>query len=80
MTGTTDQLLYAAAPLDGSRTGSPDSSGYVLEADYRPWEKTKMSLQYVIYNRFNGGYADYDGYGRSAADNRTLYALVVVMW
>ncbi|HQT94046.1 MAG: hypothetical protein B7Z61_05960 [Acidobacteria bacterium 37-71-11] len=79
-TGTTDQLLYAAAPLDGSRTGSPDSSGYVLEADYRPWEKTKMSLQYVIYNRFNGGHADYDGYGRSAADNRTLYALVVVMW
>ena len=53
-TGKTDPLLYSSNPGDGSRTGSPDSDGFILEADYLPWEKTKISLQYTIYNKFNG--------------------------
>ena len=79
-TGTTDPLLYSSSPVDGSRTGSPDSNGFILEADYRPWEKIKISLQYIIYNKFNGAHSNYDGFGRNASDNNTLYALVWLMF
>jgi len=79
-TGTTDHLLYPAGPLDGSRTGSPESSGYILGAEYRPWEKTKISLQYIVYDRFNGARSNYDGAGRNASDNRTLYAVLWLMF
>ena len=79
-TGKTDQLLYSSIPVDGSRTGSPDSNGFILEADYRPWEKVKCSLQYIIYNKFNGAGSNYDGFGRDASDNNTLYAVVWLMF
>src|SRR5512140_949873 len=35
-TGKTDPLLYSSNPGDGSRTGSPNSDGFILEADYLP--------------------------------------------
>ena len=79
-TGKTDPLLYSSSPVDGSRTGSPNSNGFILEADYRPWDKTKISLQYTIYNKFNGAHSNYDGFGRNASDNNTLYALVWLMF
>ncbi len=77
--GSTDELLYAA-----SRTGSPKSDGVVLQANYLPFNKAggpafwprsnvKLSLQYTIYNHFDGSTSDYDGAGRNARDNNTLY-------
>jgi hypothetical protein len=79
-TGRIDRLLYPSIPADGSRTGSPDSNGFVLELGYRPWNKTKVSLQYIIYDKFNGAHSDYDRSGRNASDNNTLYALVWFMF
>jgi hypothetical protein len=38
----------------------------------------KFGLQYVHYNRFNGSVANYDGSGRNAADNNTLFAFAWV--
>ena len=88
-TGTSDTVLYAAAPVSGSATNSPDSNGEVFELNYLPWLNTKLQLQYVHYNKFNGGTTNYDVgagpypvgtggtyvYGRSASDNDTLYVL-----
>lgn len=71
--GDKDALLYSPAPVVGSRTGSPDSDGFILQADYLPWQNIKFLLQYTIYNRFNGSSSNYDGFGRSASDNDTLY-------
>jgi hypothetical protein len=79
-TGKTDPLLYSSIPVDESRTGSPNSNGFILEADFRPWQKTKISLQYIIYNKFNGAHSNYAGFGRDASDNNTLYALVWIMF
>jgi hypothetical protein len=76
ITGDSDHLLYAPNPVDGSRTGSPDSNGWILEADYLFRERYKFSLQYTIYDRFNGSHSNYDGFGRDASDNNTLFALV----
>ncbi len=84
-TGRRDNLLYSPGPRDGSRTGSPNSNGFVLEADYifnyplsRKYKTgmIKCSLQYTIYNKFNGAHSDYDGFGRDASDNNTLYFLI----
>jgi hypothetical protein len=80
VTGTTDPLLYSTGPTDGSRTGSPNSDGFTLEADYLPWEIVKFSLQYTIYNKFNGTHSNYDGFGRNASDNNTIYALAWLMF
>ncbi|MGV8964393.1 MAG: hypothetical protein ACOH2V_13575 [Candidatus Saccharimonadaceae bacterium] len=78
-TGDKDMLLYAAIPREGSRTGSPDSNGCILEADYRPWEKIKISLQYVIYNKFNGAHLNYDGADRNASANNACYMVIWFM-
>ncbi len=78
--GSSDSLLYnAGQAVNGSSTGSPNSNGIVLELDYfAPWKClfTKMSVQYVIYNEFNGAGTNYDGFGRNASDNNTLYVLL----
>ena len=78
--GDTDPLLYAPDPIDGSRTGSPDSNGFIVEADYVFREKYKFSLQYTLYNEFNGSSSNYDGSGRDASDNNTFYALAWLMF
>jgi len=74
-TGTTDTLLYAAAPLNGSRLGSPDFSGVIGEVDIMPWQNLRMQFQYVYYGKFNGSRTNYDGSGRNASDNNTAYVL-----
>ena len=73
--GTTDVALYAPAGLTGSRTGSPFSDGLIGELSYTPWLNTKFSLQYTAYLNFNGSGSNYDGAGREASANDTLYLL-----
>ena len=78
-TGSTDALLYPADPVAlqvvGSAANKPDSRGYVAEVNYLPWLNIKLQLQYVRYSKFNGLSNNYDGAGRNASDNDTLYML-----
>ena len=75
-TGTSDALLYPqGSAYSGSASNSPDTRGYIAELDYLPWLNTKFSLQYTMYTKFNGGSSNYDGLGRNASDNNTLYLL-----
>ena len=81
--GGTDLTFYAAAPLTGSNNGSPDSRGYTLQFECvplgkmtswgRPWVNLRLGLQYTGYLRFNGGTSNYDGAGRSASQNNSLF-------
>ncbi len=73
--GDRDTLLHRPAPVAGTRTGRPNSSGLIGELAFLPWLNTRFALQYVAYARFNGSHDDYDGFGRSASDNNTLYLL-----
>lgn len=73
--GNSDAILYAPAAVTGSLNGSPDSNGFTAELSYLPWLNTKLTLQYVAFNRFNGNITNYDGEGRNAFDNNTLYLL-----
>jgi len=79
-TGSTDTLLYTPAPLTGSRLGSPNFSGVIGEVDVMPWQNLRMQFQYVYYGKFNGSRTDYDGAGRNASDNNTVYVLVWLLF
>lgn len=76
-TGSTDNAVYHADANGNilSATGSPDTTGYILEADYIPIQKIKVALQYTGYNKFHGSSNNYDGNGRNASDNNTWYLL-----
>lgn len=78
--GGADPVLYAPAPLVGSATGSPDSSGWILQWTWLPALNVQASVQYVKYNKFNGASTNYDGAGRSASDNDTLYLALWLLW
>ncbi len=90
-TGTSDTALYpgpGAAPCTNSSgssiscgvvtsaNGSPDTDGFVGEVSYLPWLNVRLSLQYTHYNKFNGASSNYDGLGRSASDNDSMYLLL----
>jgi hypothetical protein len=80
-TGSTDTLLYpATAPgqpgVVTSANGSPDTRGWIAELNYLPWLNVKVSAQYTWYSKFNGGSTNYDGVGRNASGNDTLYLLL----
>jgi hypothetical protein len=85
-TGSLDASLY---PLDTgadppppspgvvtSANGLPDTKGWMAELSYMPWLNTRISLQDTQYTKFNGGSSNYDGFGRNASDNNSLYLLV----
>jgi len=59
----------------GSLTNKPNSNGYIFQLEYLPWYNTKFSIQYVMYNKFDGSINNYDGMGRNAANNNSLYIL-----
>ncbi len=68
--------LYEGESVYGSAGGDPSSSGITGQISYLPWYNVKLSLQYIAYSKFNGASDNYDGAGRNAADNNTLYLLV----
>ena len=76
--GSPDATLYSF-----SATGSPDTSGTLFQIDWTPWGKDKswarpfanarLGLQYTLYDKFDGASSNYDGNGRNASDNNTLF-------
>jgi hypothetical protein len=85
--GSVDDGLFAPGPATGSRTGKPDSAGTIIQADWTPfgaadswhapWANLRLGVQYTFYDKFNGAAHDYDGFGRSARGNDTLF---VFLW
>lgn len=76
--GSADAALYS------SRTESPASNGWIFQLNYLPFNKrggpafwrfsnVKLSLQYTFYQTFDGSHQNFDGMGRNAGENNTLY-------
>ena len=75
--GDKDITLY------GTRTGKPDTNGATLQVDWTPfgkedswgapWANMRVGAQYTWYDKFNGASSNYDGNGRNASDNDTLF-------
>ena len=81
--GSGDPGLYGStSPI----ANSPNSDWWTAEADYMPfnhggpdfwpWGNLKLGLQYVWYTKFDGAVTNYNGNGRNASDNNTLFAFV----
>lgn len=77
-TGSSDAGLYPASdtePVITSATNTPDTTGSIAELHYMPWLNTKFTAQFTQYSKFNGAGSNYDGLGRNASDNNSLYLL-----
>jgi hypothetical protein len=72
-TGANDALLFAPGAVSGFANSSPNSNGYIASVSYWAWQNLQLAAQYTGYTTFNGGSANYDGAGRSASANNTIY-------
>jgi hypothetical protein len=85
--GSSDAALFPVAPWFGSANNSPDSRYFTLQAEMIPFGKAnsfakpllnlRYGIRYISYSLFNGGSANYDGFGHSAHDNDTVF---VFLW
>lgn len=69
----------AAAPstrVGGNVSGNPATRGWTTELFWTPVQYLRTGLQYTAYERFNGASTNYDGFGRNARDNNTLFFYV----
>lgn len=83
-TGSADPLRYSPTDDLGDpiRSGKPDSTGYMLQADWTPFGKeeswkapyanVRVGLQYISYSKIDGASKNWDGGGRDAADEDTV--------
>jgi hypothetical protein len=72
-TGTTNSALYDPTRVFGNVSGSPDISGWTVEAFWTPIQYIRIGAQYTSYSKFNGASNNYDGFGRNAGDNNSLF-------
>jgi hypothetical protein len=76
--GNTDATFFSA-----SNNGKPNSSGWTVQFDVTPFGghdslafpylNARFFVQYTAYDRFNGSATNFDGNGRKAADNNTVF-------
>lgn len=81
--GPANPVLYGPGAVSGSANAKPNSNAFILEANWvpfgkdgswgSPWANLKLGAQYTIYTQFNGASKNYDGFGRNASGNNTLY-------
>jgi len=71
-TGSSDAGLYQ----DASAVNNPDTRGWIPEVFWTPVQYMRVGMQYFKYDRFNGAASNYDGAGRNAKDNNTLFLYV----
>lgn len=81
--GAANPVLYGPLPVSGSRNAKPNSNAFIFELSYVPFGKTgswgsplanlRLGVSYTAYTQFNGASHNYDGFGRNASDNNTLF-------
>jgi hypothetical protein len=80
--GTADATLY------GTFTGSPNSANWITEIAYLPfmrggpsfwpWFNARIGLQYILWNKLDGATTNFNGAGRNAHNNNTIFAYLWV--
>lgn len=67
-TGSMDSAAYAA-----SANFSPNTQGWMPEIFWMPNQRVRIGLSYTHFTRYLGATTNYDGMGRNARDNDTLF-------
>lgn len=62
--------------VNANLTGDPATRGWTYEAFWTPIQYMRLGVQYTTYSRFNGASNNYDGFGRNARDNNSLFLYV----
>lgn len=62
--------------VSGNLTGNPATRGMTYETFWMPLQNLRAGLQYTVYEKFNGARENYDGFGRNASDNNSLFLYV----
>jgi hypothetical protein len=70
-TGSSDGTLYP------DLAANPDTRGWVPELFWTPVQNVRLGAQYFAFERFHGATTNYDGAGRNARANNTLF---VYLW
>jgi len=74
LTITTDPTVAVPSTrVTGNLSGNPATRGYTLEAIWTPVQYVRVGVQYTGYTLFNGASNNYDGFGRNARDNNSLF-------
>lgn len=63
----------ASARVSGNLAGNPGTRGWTVETFWMPLRYVRIGAQFTLYTRFNGASDNYDGFGRNARDNDTLF-------
>jgi hypothetical protein len=66
----------ASTRVGGNLSGNPATRGMTYELFWTPIQYVRIGAQYTAYNKFNGAANNYDGLGRNAKDNNTLFCYV----
>ncbi|WP_051338760.1 hypothetical protein [Sulfuricella denitrificans] len=90
LTGTTNTALQtsgydatstivvdpAVSRVNANLSGNPATRGLTYEAFWMPVQYARVGVQYTAYSKFNGATDNYDGLGRNASDNNSLFFYV----
>ena len=76
ITSTDPSATALSTRVTGNVSGNPATRGFTYEAFWMPIQNARVGLQYTAYNKFNGASSNYDGFGRNAKDNNTLFGYV----
>ena len=69
-------VLQPAGSHTGNLSGSPDTRGMVYELFWTPIQYVRVGAQYTAFAKYNGASTNYDGFGRNAKDNNSLFLYV----
>jgi hypothetical protein len=86
----TYQAKYGGSVSAFDRTGSnnilqvdptgdhpdPTTNGMTYEAFFIPKQNVRIGVQYTTYNTYQGASSNYDGAGRNASDNNSMFLYV----
>jgi hypothetical protein len=74
------QAKYGGGLSYFNQTDSKDSTqetrGLTYELFWTPVQYVRVGAQYTAYDKFGGASENYDGFGRNASDNDTLFLYV----
>jgi hypothetical protein len=75
---STDPLAtgITSTRVTGNLSGNPATRGFTYEAFWMPAQYVRIGAQFTAYSKFNGATDNYDGFGRNARDNNTLFLYV----
>jgi hypothetical protein len=76
ITSTDPAAAFLSTRVNGNLSGNPATRGFTYEAFWTPVQYARVGLQYTAYSKFNGASSNYDGLGRNARDNNTLFTYV----